>query len=138
VTDKLTVERVAELRALRAAATKGWLRTADTEDGLSVYGPTHKYVAGFDYAEDRSFYVALHNAAPALLDAAESEARLRGENEALANQGAELLIAYHAAICSPAGIVPIDKFYDPAIADRVQRGLLDARAAVGDKPATRA
>jgi hypothetical protein len=56
--------------------------------------------------------------------------RGREENEALKKRGTELVIAYHVAICSPKGVVPDDRFYDPAIAAKVQDGLERARQAL--------
>ena len=63
--------------------------------------------------------------------AAEAEvATLRAEVEALRKRGAEAIIAYHVAICSPKGVVPMDTFYDPQLAARVEREFDAVRTAL--------
>jgi len=47
-------------------------------------------------------------------------AELVEEIEALKKRGTEAVIAYHAAICSPKGVVPVDSLYDPVIAARME------------------
>ncbi|MCW2763402.1 MAG: hypothetical protein JWR85_3603 [Marmoricola sp.] len=48
----------------------------------------------------------------------------------LKQRGAEAVIAYHIAICSPKGVVPNDDLYDPVLAARVQ-GEIDAALSAG-------
>lgn len=48
--------------------------------------------------------------------------------EALEQRGAEAVIAYHAAICAPKGVVPVDSLYDPALAADMQARLDSVRA----------
>lgn len=43
--------------------------------------------------------------------------------KALEERGAELTIAYHVAICSPKGVVPDNRFYDPVLATTIQAAL---------------
>lgn len=57
-------------------------------------------------------------------------ARLREEVDQLKRRGAETVIAYHVAICSPKGVVPVDDLYDPQIAAGVEREMDIARAAL--------
>lgn len=73
-----------------------------------------------------SHIVAEHFARHRATHAGEVE-RLREENEALKKRGAELVIVYHVAICLPKGVVPDDRFYDPAIAAKIQAELKRAR-----------
>lgn len=47
--------------------------------------------------------------------------------ELLAERGTDLVIAYHVAICSPKGVVPMEEFYDPEIASRIEREMEAAR-----------
>ena len=54
--------------------------------------------------------------------AADEIARLREEVASLQQRGAQAVIAYHVAICSPKGVVPVDSLYDPAIAARIEQG----------------
>jgi len=49
----------------------------------------------------------------------------------LKERGARAVIAYHVAICSPKGEVPMDEFYDPVIAAKVERECAAVRAALG-------
>lgn len=49
-------------------------------------------------------------------------------NDTLVERGSRLVIAYHTAICSPKGVVPMDEFYDPILAARIQ-AKMDARCA---------
>lgn len=53
----------------------------------------------------------------------------------LEDRGAQAVIAYHVAICSPKGVVPVDDLYDPAIAAKIEREMAIARRALanGDK-----
>jgi hypothetical protein len=41
----------------------------------------------------------------------------------LVERGSRLVIAYHTAICSPKGVVPMDEFYDPKIAADIQASM---------------
>lgn len=67
------------------------------------------------------------NALPALI------ARIRE----LEDRGAQAVIAYHVAICSPKGVVPVDDLYDPVIAAKIEREMGIARRALAkqEKPA---
>jgi len=58
----------------------------------------------------------------AVRDQADEIARLREEVASLQQRGAQAVIAYHVAICSPKGVVPVDSLYDPAIAARIEQG----------------
>lgn len=49
--------------------------------------------------------------------------RLRIERDTLLDKAARLMVAYHVAICSPKGVVPIDEFYDPVLAVDIQQRL---------------
>ena len=60
-------------------------------------------------------------------------AELEAENKMLLERGARAVIAYHAAICSPKGVVPDDEFYDAAIADAIHAEMDKARAALATK-----
>lgn len=42
---------------------------------------------------------------------------------AMEKRGAEAVIAYHVAICSPKGVVPDDTFYDASMATSVQSAI---------------
>lgn len=61
-------------------------------------------------------------------EAAATIAELEVEVGRLRERGTKAVIAYHVAICSPKGVVPNDEFYDPAIAARVERESIKARA----------
>ena len=56
--------------------------------------------------------------------------------EFLKERGSKAVVAYHVAICSPKGIVPMDEFYDPKIAAEVEREVALASSALPlrDKP----
>jgi hypothetical protein len=51
------------------------------------------------------------------------EAELLEQITALEKRGAEVVIAYHVAICSPKGVVPDDTFYDARMAADVQAAI---------------
>lgn len=60
-----------------------------------------------------------------------SDDALAEENAVLRERGARLVIAYHTAICSPKGVVPMDEFYDPELAREIQQRMDDlTRAAL--------
>jgi len=61
-------------------------------------------------------------------------ARLREENEALKTRGVEAIIAYHVAICSLKGVVPVDSLYDPVLAANIAKRLEIDRKALDTLP----
>ena len=72
---------------------------------------------------------AADQAAAAVLEAWKEE-QVRELREALRQaeeRGAQAIIAYHVAICSPKGVVPMDDFYDPQIAAKIERDMVHVR-----------
>ena len=80
----LTPEKLAELKRLEQAATKGpWRQTyldrvAGLDDHDGSKSIVHCYSGHHDYSANAQFIAALRNAAPSLIAAAEECERLRG------------------------------------------------------------
>ena len=54
--------------------------------------------------------------------------------EFLKERGAKAVVAYHVAICSPKGVVPMDEFYDPELAAKIDRDMGIASSALPADP----
>lgn len=65
-----------------------------------------------------------------LREAATRIETLEREIAVMRERGAKAVIAYHVAICSPKGVVPVDDLYDPAIAAKIERDMDVARQAL--------
>jgi hypothetical protein len=59
-------------------------------------------------------------------------AELEAKVAMLNDRGAQAVIAYHAAICSPKGVVPVDDLYDQNIAVDMERRMSALRKTGGD------
>ena len=87
-----------------------------------------RHLAFYPYDGSKSKQKA-DQAAAAVLEAWKDE-QVRELREALRQaeeRGAQAIIAYHVAICSPKGVVPMDDFYDPQIAAKIERDMVHAR-----------
>jgi hypothetical protein len=93
---------------------------ADRQAASAIYGFIRREL------DDRAYQIAAAHrlsATPPSPPAMGEVERLKAENEELRERGAQAIIAYHVAICSPKGVVPDDSFYDPAIANHCEREL---------------
>jgi len=105
-TDAALVERLRKRDREWQAKVDGWVKQA-AEAGYAIK-PDEEAIMR-DTPGDRQ-----------AADTIEAQAR---RIEALEKRGAEAVIAYHIAICSPKGVVPDDSLYDPAMAATVEAAL---------------
>jgi hypothetical protein len=114
----------------------GWIRGTERDSDIGRYRPivakgmdsevaeeqkaTHREAKTDPFGPNALLITDAVNALPGILDTIEAQAR---RIEALEKRGAEAVIAYHIAICSPKSVVPDDSLYDPAMATTVEAAL---------------